>query len=163
MGLYDIKSLFEYNWTIREKWFDWCRDLSSKELQKERKGGMKGILPTLFHIIDVENRWLRGLAKDEPRTHNFEDYHTLDALIELSEETKAYTLKFLNHYNTSKLKTDILHGVNKQGEEVSYFYIEVLLHVAVHETHHIGQLSVWAREMEMEPVSANLIGLNLFN
>lgn len=34
-------------------------------------------------------------------------------------------------------------------------------HVIVHEIHHIGQISVWVRELGYEPVSANLIGRGL--
>lgn len=34
-------------------------------------------------------------------------------------------------------------------------------HMIAHEIHHIGQLSVWAREIGKKPVSANLIGKEL--
>lgn len=34
-------------------------------------------------------------------------------------------------------------------------------HVIAHEIHHVGQLSVWAREMGRQPVTANLIGRGL--
>ena len=40
----------------------------------------------------------------------------------------------------------------------TYTYGEILRHVIVHEIHHIGQISVWARELNLQPVSANLIG-----
>ncbi|HDR5022767.1 TPA: damage-inducible protein DinB, partial [Bacillus cereus] len=43
----------------------------------------------------------------------------------------------------------------------TYTYGEVLRHVIVHEIHHIGQLSIWARELNLRPVSANLIGRGL--
>ncbi len=35
---------------------------------------------------------------------------------------------------------------------------DILHHVIVHEIHHIGQLSVWAREIALHPVPANYIG-----
>ena len=44
----------------------------------------------------------------------------------------------------------------------TYTYGEVLRHVIVHEIHHIGQLSIWARELNLQPVSANLIGRGLY-
>jgi uncharacterized damage-inducible protein DinB len=40
---------------------------------------------------------------------------------------------------------------------------EVLRHIIAHEIHHIGQLSVWSRELGLQPVTANLIGGNLLN
>lgn len=39
----------------------------------------------------------------------------------------------------------------------TFKYGEVLRHVVAHEIHHIGQLSIWARELNLQPVSANLI------
>ena len=45
---------FEYNWQIRDEWFDWCNQLTYKELLKDQIGGVGNILYTLFHIIDVE-------------------------------------------------------------------------------------------------------------
>lgn len=36
-----------------------------------------------------------------------------------------------------------------------------LRHVIVHEIYHIGQISVWTRELNIQPVSANLIGRGL--
>jgi uncharacterized damage-inducible protein DinB len=38
---------------------------------------------------------------------------------------------------------------------------EIMRHVIAHEIHHMGQLSVWARELGREPVSANVIGKGL--
>lgn len=39
-----------------------------------------------------------------------------------------------------------------------YTVVEILHHIVIHEIHHIGQVSVWARELELKTVSANFIG-----
>jgi uncharacterized damage-inducible protein DinB len=153
--------LFEYNWKIREEWFNWCKEISEGELLKERKGGYKGILHTLFHTVDVEQRWIRGLSNEKPIKFDFIDYNSLNAIINLSNQTKECTLNFLKNYSSNR-DSDVLSAVNGKGEKVFHHYIEILLHLSVHEVHHIGQLSVWARETGKEPVSANLVGLNLF-
>lgn len=44
---------FEYNWQVRDEWFEWCNHLTTEELLKNRIGGVESILYTLFHIIDV--------------------------------------------------------------------------------------------------------------
>ncbi|MDQ0270875.1 putative damage-inducible protein DinB [Cytobacillus purgationiresistens] len=49
-----IHSLFEYNREVRDKWFEWCEELSEEVLLMKRNGGYEGILHTLFHIVDVE-------------------------------------------------------------------------------------------------------------
>ncbi|WP_180956469.1 DinB family protein [Bacillus canaveralius] len=157
-----IRALFEYNWRIREKWFAWCQQIQEEELFKERNGGYKGFMQTLFHIVDVEQRWLSGLVDTESIKYNFTDFDNLESIIRFSRETQTRFTSFLNNY-TRGSGAQILNAVNKKGENVAYIYIEILLHLAVHESHHIGQMSVWAREIGKEPVTANLIGLNIFN
>lgn len=161
MSSNSMMSLFEYNWKIRDKWLEWCKGISKEELLKDRVGGHQGILQTLFHIVDVEQRWIRGLVNEKTVKYNFEDYNTLVALIKFSNNNKENSRKFLENYTIDK-DNNVLRAVNKKGENVSQLFIEILLHLSVHEVHHIGQLSVWARELGKEPVSANLIGLNLF-
>ena len=56
-----VKTLFTYNWMVREEWYKWCEDVPLEELLKVRTGGVGGILHTLFHIIDVEWSWIRVL------------------------------------------------------------------------------------------------------
>jgi uncharacterized damage-inducible protein DinB len=38
-----------------------------------------------------------------------------------------------------------------------YYHGEVLRHVIAHEIHHVGQLSIWTKELGIKPVSANFI------
>lgn len=49
------------------------------------------------------------------------------------------------------------------GRIVTDAWGEVMRHVIAHEIHHVGQLSVWAREIGKPPVSAKLIGKGLIN
>jgi hypothetical protein len=39
--------LFEYNWQVRNDWFDWCDLVTEKELLKKRIGGPGSILYTV--------------------------------------------------------------------------------------------------------------------
>ncbi len=43
------------------------------------------------------------------------------------------------------------------GRTVTDTWGEIMRHTIAHEIHHIGQLSIWARELGRKPVSANLI------
>jgi len=43
-------------------------------------------------------------------------------------------------------------------DEDKYTVEEIFHHIIAHEIHHIGQLSVWSREIELTPVPANFIG-----
>lgn len=46
-------------------------------------------------------------------------------------------------------------------EDKAFTVDDILHHVIAHEIHHVGQLSIWAREIDRDPVQANVIGRNL--
>ncbi|WP_342505083.1 DinB family protein [Sporosarcina sp. FSL K6-2383] len=147
--------LFEFNWQVRDEWFEWCYQLSKEELIKERTGGVRSILYTLFHIIEVEYSWLRGIQGKEDLVVQFADYNTLDKIKSLSDTFRKEIVEFLK-LGLDELKKEI---VSVSWDEDKYIVDEILHHIVIHEIHHIGQLSVWARELELCPVSANFIGI----
>lgn len=148
---------FEYNWQVRDEWFDWCNQLTITELLEDRRGGVGNILYTLFHIIDVEYSWIRGIQGKEDVVFQFADYHTLEKVKSLSEQLRNEIAKFLK-INLGCLKEKL---VSVSWDEDKYTVDEIVHHLIIHEIHHIGQLSVWARELELSPVPANFIGREL--
>ncbi|RSD29067.1 DinB family protein [Mesobacillus subterraneus] len=143
---------FEYNWQVRDEWFDWCEQLSADELLKERTGGVGCILNTLFHIIDVEYSWLRGIQGKEDIVFDFAEYNTLSKVKALSDQLRKEIMQFFNTgIGVSRL-------VQVPWDKNHYSVEDILHHIIAHEIHHIGQLSVWARELGMVPVSAHFIG-----
>lgn len=154
MEVCTLISFFEYNWQVRDEWFEWCNQLSDDDLTKDRSGGVGSILYTLFHIIDVEYSWLRGIQGKEDVVAQFADYNTLERVKSLSDTFRKEIAEFLK-LNVAELKKEL---VSVPWDEDKYTVDEILHHIIAHEIHHIGQLSVWARELELSPVPANFIG-----
>lgn len=150
---------FEYNWQVRDEWLDWCRQLSIEELVKERTGGVGSILYTLFHIFDVEYSWIRAIQDKDDIMVDFENYATLEKVTALSNQFRIEIKEFL--YKDLAIFEDEI--VTVPWDEQPYMKSEILHHIIAHEIHHIGQLSVWARELELNPVSANFIGRRMIS
>ncbi|MDR2993831.1 MAG: DinB family protein, partial [Bacillus cereus] len=131
--------------------------LSEEDLLCERVGGVGSILETLFHIVDVEYSWISALQGEEDRELQFKDYQSIQKVKALSNLYKRELEGFLQSWSSS-LECKILEA---SWTDKTYTYGEVLRHVIVHEIHHIGQLSIYARELSLPPVSANLIGRGL--
>ena len=145
---------------VREEWYRWCEELSEEDLLRQRTGGVGSILHTLFHIIDVEWSWIRLLQGEPDFEKRFDHYKSLDLVRKLDAEFRRDVEKFVNNWDESmenKLHYDIL----PDGRIVNDSWGEVIRHVIAHEIHHIGQLSVWAREEGKKPISANFIGRGL--
>lgn len=145
---------FEYNWQVRDEWFDWCKQLTIEDLLKNRNGGVGNILYTLFHIIDVEYSWIRGIQGKEDVVFQFADYSTLEKVKSLSDKLHIEIIEFLKT-NLDDLKEK---SVSVPWDEAKYTVNDILHHIIAHEIHHIGQLSVWSREVELQPVSSNFVG-----
>jgi Uncharacterized protein conserved in bacteria len=156
-----MKKLFEYNWQVRQDWFQWCRQVSEEELLLKRTGGIGGILHTLFHIVDVEYSWLCALQGKPDFTEPFEAYASLQQVMELSERFHEEIYSFVSSW-TEDMEMKVLAETSPQGEPVSFKYGEIMRHVIAHEIHHVGQLSVWSREVGQVPVTANFIRRGLF-
>ncbi len=155
--VFKIRKFFEYNWQIRDEWFQWCEQLSPEELNKKRVGGAGSILHTLFHVIDVEYSWIRGIQGKEDIVLEFSDYDTLEKIKFLSDQLRIEIRDFINT-NIDHDKDDL---VSVPWDQDKFTADEILHHVVAHEIHHIGQLSVWSRELNLVPVQANFIGRKL--
>ncbi|UOQ45777.1 DinB family protein [Halobacillus salinarum] len=157
-----MQKLFEYNWQVRDDWFSWCETVPEEELLKKRVGGVGSILYTLFHIVDVEYSWICGLqGKPEPEEPPFESYASLSKVRKLSRQYHGEVESFIKSW-TDNMENTQLTEVDSNGKTFSFRYGEVMRHVIAHEIHHVGQLSVWAREIGWKPITANLIDRGLF-
>jgi uncharacterized damage-inducible protein DinB len=155
--------LFQYNWQVRDDWFIWCEDISDEGLIKKRVGGVGSILYTLFHIVDVEYSWICGLqGKPEPEEPPFEDYASLQRVKDFSRNCHGEVEAFVKSW-TDEMENQILTELDFDEKTVGFKYGEVMRHVIAHEIHHIGQLSIWSRELGEKPVTANLIRRGLFD
>lgn len=146
---------FEYNWQVRDEWFEWCKQVPKEELLKNRVGGLVNILHTLVHIADVEYSWLYAIEGNAPVDVDFSEFETLDKARELSERFRIEVRELLSKYTGED------EVVTVPWNDEKYTKTEVIHHIIAHEIHHIGQLSVWAREIGLRPVSANFIGKGL--
>jgi uncharacterized damage-inducible protein DinB len=147
-----VQMLFRYNWEVRDEWFEFLEQIPEEELKRIRVGGMESILRTLFHIVDVEQAWILLALQQLPGSHySYEDYKSLDRIKKLSDTCRIEVEKYVQKWS----------GELEENTLDEFTYGEVMRHVIAHEIHHIGQPSIWVRELGYAPVSANLIGREL--
>lgn len=58
---------------------------------------------------------------------------------------------------TNDYENKEIHINGKGGTSYSFTYGKIIRHLITHEVHHIGQLSIWSRELELKPISSDLI------
>lgn len=157
-----MQTFFRYNWMVREEWYRWCEEISEEELLRTRTGGVGSILHTLFHIINVEWSWVRVLQGKTDFEESFDGYKSLNQVRKLDSEFRSEVESFMNNWDDS-MENQLFYDTLPDGIIVTDTWGEVIRHIIAHEIHHIGQLSIWAREVGKKPVSANLIGRGLIS
>ncbi|WP_042419298.1 DinB family protein [Geomicrobium sp. JCM 19038] len=145
--------LFEYNWKIRESWFDWCREVPHEELTIDRVRGVGNILYTLFHIVEVEYSWLRVIRGEEDIVVKYADHQSLDQIQALSNRFHQE----INQGLHSLTNRDLVNEVSVPWDNSVQTVDDILHHMVVHEIHHSGQLSIWSRELGRQPVVARFL------
>lgn len=149
-------SLFKYNWQVREDWFNWCESLSEEEFHKERVGGMKSIRETLIHVIDCELLWLNSLIDEKIVFERRQLLTQLSEIKEYSTFVQSYTEQLIEQL-PSDYENILIEVHRRDGSILEFTQKKILAHMITHEIHHIGQLSVWARELQRKPISSDLI------
>ena len=149
-------SLFQYNWQVREDWFNWCQSIGEEEFHKERIGGMKSIRETFIHIVDCELIWLNSMVEEKIMYENRDIIRKLSDIRAYSTFVKSHTEKFIEQL-PSDYENRIIEVKRRNGDVIQFTQKKILAHMITHEIHHIGQLSIWARELNLKPVSSDLI------
>lgn len=144
--------MFQYNWQVREEWFAWCENAPVEELLRKRVGGVGSILRTLFHVAGVEWSWIRTIQGKPDFQEDFKQYMSLELVRKLSASFHTEVEEFLQTWTGAM---DSLPVTAPWGIQLTRG--EILRHIIAHEIHHIGQLSVWSRELGQVPVSPNFI------
>ena len=156
-----MKDLFQYNWDVREDWFTWCESLSEEEFNQERLGGMKSFRETLIHIVDCELLWLNTLLGEKIQYESRETLYHLEEIKQYSASIQLQTEAFIANVEHGDDER-IIEVTRRDGSVLHFSQKKVVAHMITHEIHHIGQLSVWAREIGLKPVSSDLIIRNIF-
>lgn len=145
-------ALFQSNWKVRDEWFRWCMDIPQVELDALRTGGLRSIQRTLFHIVDMEQYWIRCLVYGTEHRFAYAEYAGLDELIGLSKRMRPLVEEAVKAW-TPERDREVRTVMSEDGTATELAYGDVLRYIILHEAHHTGQLSVWAREIGVEPAA----------
>ena len=119
-------------------------------------GGMQSIIHNLFHVIDCEQIWVNQMQGTPVIIKDINRISSLNDVKSFSNLTKPGTESFIKSH-TSESEDRILVVKSRNGTTNSFSFDKIITHILSHEIHHIGQLSVWSREIGLKPVSSDLL------
>lgn len=154
-----VLSLWEYNRTLRHRFFDTFAKIPWDELVKNREASFYSIRNIFLHILNAEDWWLHTVvpnkgAKFTP--YDFNQFTSVESVRKQMETVEAKTQKLLQHIDQEKMK-HILEYTRPDGSTYKNSLEGILAHLVLEETHHRGELIALFWQMNVEPPHIGLV------
>jgi uncharacterized damage-inducible protein DinB len=160
VGCVDSKNLFEYSQALRNRYLEQLAKLPWEEVVKSRGGSFDSLRDILLHTVDAEDRLINYVIPG--RTENWssrspDEFHDMNSISKrargVESETKAYVAKL----SPSELETKV--EMPRRGmPSISVRVEDVLVHVALENIHHFGELIALLWQIDVEPPHMGWIG-----
>ena len=150
----DIKELFMYNHTVRQRYIDeFKKNIPWQEMVRNHETSWLSLKDTLLHIIWVEDTWInysiQGL-EDPNRPFNYSKYQTWNSIIEYNSRTVSKVDEYLSNIKLEDLDRKVWR-INNDGIKRTSRIKDVLIHVVTEELHHRGEIIAILWQMNIEP------------
>jgi uncharacterized damage-inducible protein DinB len=147
----DIRSLLEYNESIRHRYFGCLARLSWEEFTKNREASFHSMRSIFVHTLSAVDYWLDFLQKENLHSkRKYDEYKTFEEVKAYMEHVEKRMQRYLNSPPSGGLsKTYKMKDDNNQTVEVTAE--DVLIHVFEEEVHHRGELIALLWQIGIEP------------
>jgi uncharacterized damage-inducible protein DinB len=155
----DVKSLLEYNGTVRHRYFESLARLSWKEFIKNREASFNSFRNIFVHTLEAIDYWLDFLKKENLRPKKkFDEYRTFEEVESCMEHVEKRMQEYLKSLSSAGLrKTYTVTGEKHKSARITAE--DILIHVFEEEVHHRGELNALLWQMGVDPPPMGWKGL----
>ena len=156
MTLQEIKNLHAYNSWANNRLFDLLATLPVDQYMQDMKSSHGGIHGTLTHMVGAEKVWLERFKGPVGPFLKAAEIPSLAALKKIWEEVGYDTARWLGIMTDKKLGESFVMKTSK-GETYAHVYWQAFQHMINHSSYHRGQIVTMLRQLDIQPVSTDLI------
>jgi uncharacterized damage-inducible protein DinB len=149
----DPRNLFEYSQALRNRYLEQIAKLPWEEVIKSRGASFDSLRNILLHTIDAEDRLVNyviaGRTKDWV-SQNPEDFRDIDSIRKRLKEVESKTKAYVTRIDSAELERKV--EMSRPGTPSTLVRVEdVLVHAALENIHHFGELIALLWQMDIEP------------
>jgi uncharacterized damage-inducible protein DinB len=156
----DSKSLFEYSQSIRRRYLEQLAILPWEQVTKSRGASFDSLRNILLHTIDAEDRLVNYIIPGRTKewvSRSPEEFHDIDSVKKRAEDTEAKTKAYLAKLTPTELERKV--EFLRPGTPPILVRVEdILIHAALENIHHFGELIALLWQMDVEPPHMGWIG-----
>ena len=162
----DSRKLFEYSQALRNRFLEQVGSLAWAEVVESRGASFDSLKDILLHTIDNEDRLVNyvisGRMKDwrlltARRVLSPDVFLDMDSIRNRAGEVKSKSKAYLANMKPEELERKV--EIQRMGMPSVWVRVEdVLVHVALENIHHYGELIALLWQMDVEPSHMGWIG-----
>ncbi len=155
----DVKSLLEYNESVRHRYFESLAKLSWKEFTKNREASFNSFRNIFVHTLGAIDYWLDFLKKENLHSKKkFDEYKTFEEVESYMEQVEKRMQKYIDSLSSAGLrKTYTVTGEKHESTRITAE--DILVHVFEEEVHHRGEVNALLWQMGIDPPPMGWKGL----
>jgi len=156
----DAKKLFEYSQVLRNRFFERVASLPWSEVVKSRGASFDSLRNILLHTIDAEDNLVNcdiaGKTRDRV-SRKPEGFSDMDSIRKCADEVESKTRAYVANLKPEDLERKV--EFQRSGAPSVWFRVEdVLVHCALENISHYGELIALLWQMDVEPPYRGWLG-----
>jgi uncharacterized damage-inducible protein DinB len=156
----DVKSLLEYNESVRHRYFESLAGLSWKEFIKNREASFNSFRNIFIHTLEAIDYWLDFLKKENSHLPFgvYDEYKAFEEVESYMQHVEKRMHEYLGSLSNEGLrKTYTVTGEKHKATRITAE--DILVHVFEEEVHHRGELIALLWQMGIDPPPMGWKGL----
>ncbi len=150
----DSKMLFEYSQVLRDRYLEQLAKIPWEEVVKNRGASFDSIRNIFLHTVDAEdllvNCAIRRKYDEQSARRDPNKFHDLDSIRKRVEEVESDTKAYVAKLNARELGEKV-EMPRRDGTSLSLRVEDVLVHAALENINHFGELIALLWQIDVEP------------
>jgi uncharacterized damage-inducible protein DinB len=147
------RSLLEYSQALRNKYLEQLAALPWAEVVKSRGASFDSMRNILLHTVDVEDRMINYVIPGRVKhwvSRSPDEFKDIDSIRKRAKDVESRTKKYLAKMAPADFERKV--EVMRMGNPPVPVRIEdILIHVALENVHHFGELIALLWQIDVEP------------
>jgi uncharacterized damage-inducible protein DinB len=156
----DAKILFEYSQSLRDRYLEQLAKLPWDEVVKSRGGSFDSLRDIFLHTVDAEDRLVNYVIPGKTEdwvSRRADEFRNIDSVRKRVEEVESKARAYVAKLKTVELDERV--EMPRRGlTSVSVRVEDVLVHSALENIHHFGELIALLWQIDVEPPHVGWIG-----
>ena len=148
----DSKSLFRYSQELRDRYLEQLATLPWEEVVKSRGASFDSLRNIFLHTVDAEDRLINyiilGRTKDWVSL-SMDDFRDMDSIRKRAREVETKSRNYVAKLDLAELEKKV--EMPRMGGSISVRVEDVIVHAALENIHHFGELIALLWQMDLDP------------